>query len=167
MSCTALAPATALVALFALAPTASAMPMGGTFSAQVDGQAAQPMGAAGQVRISRTASGTNAGPGTPLDGATVRIKDMAVLKNGQGAMKGTIVFVTANGSTSSPYTGTLSTDATGRVTAEGAFHAVRGKGEFNGLKGRGQFSVAYSSPTEFSGTWQGDFQLPPQRTSRR
>ncbi|GEO99925.1 hypothetical protein [Methylobacterium haplocladii] len=164
---TALVPATALAALVALPPAALAMPMGGTFNGHVDTQSAQPMGAAGQVRITKTASGTNAGPGTPLDGAAVRINDMAVLRNGQGRLKGTIVFATPTGSTSSPYTGTVATDAAGRVTAEGEFREVKGKGEFAGLKGRGRFSVAHSSPTDFTGTWQGEFQVPAQKTSRR
>ncbi|GJE27773.1 hypothetical protein [Methylobacterium organophilum] len=159
--------ALAAITLAALAPVAQAMPLGGTFNAHVDSQSAQPIGKAGQVRIAKTASGTNAGPGTPLDGATVRFNDVSLLKDGQGTVKGTIVFVTPGGTTSSPYTGTIATDPMGRVTAEGQFRTKKGTGEFAGLKGNGSFSVAFSSPTDFTGQWQGDFQMPMQKTSRR
>jgi hypothetical protein len=148
-------------------PAAQAMPMGGSLTAQVDGQSAQPIGKGGQIRLTKTATGTNAGPGSPLDGATVRFSDVAVLKDGQGTLKGTITFVTPSGTTSSPYTGRVATDASGRVTAEGAFTTTKATGDFAGLKGRGTFSVAFTSPTSFTGQWQGDFQAPAQRTSRR
>lgn len=158
--------AAAAAVAFSLA-SAQAMPMAGSFTGHVDGQSAQPDGAGGQVRVAKQASGTNAGPGTPLDGAAVRISDVALLKDGQGPVKGTITFETPSGSTSSPYTGRVATDAAGRVTAEGTFRTTKGTGEFAGLKGRGTFSVAHSSPADFTGQWQGEFKVPTQKTSRR
>ncbi len=161
----------ALAAIAAVVATpisaTQAMPMGGSLTAQVDNQSTQPVGKGGQIRLTKTATGTNTGPGTPLDGATVRFSDVAVLKDGQGTLKGTITFATPSGTTSSPYTGRVATDAAGRVTAEGAFRTTKGTGDFAGLKGTGTFSVAFTSPKDFAGQWQGEFQAPAQRTSRR
>lgn len=151
----------------ALSSVAFAMPMAGSLIGHVDSQDVQPMGAPGDMRITKTASGTNAGPGTPLDGARVQWSDVTVLKGGQGPVMGTITFITPTGTTSSPYKGTVTTDPMGRVMATGTFRTIKGSGDFAGLKGRGTFSVAFSSPTDFTGQWQGDFKTPGQRTSRR
>lgn len=163
----ALAAAIAAAVAAATNPAAQAMPMAGSYTAKVDGQSAEPVGTGGQIRLTKTATGTNTGPGTPLDGATVRFSDVAVLKDGQGTLKGTITFTTPSGTTSSPYTGRVTTDAMGRVTAEGAFRTTKATGDFAGLKGSGTFTAAFTSPTDFTGQWQGEFRAPAQRTSRR
>ncbi|MDR7037344.1 MULTISPECIES: hypothetical protein [Methylobacterium] len=150
----------------AVASPAAAMPMAGSFSGRVDNQAPQMLGP-NAVRVQQTANGLNAGPGTPLDGAKVQWSEIVTLTNGQGPVEGTITFITPSGTTSSPYTGTVTTDPQGRVTARGKFRTGESTGDFAGLKGNGSFSVAYSSRTDFTGEWRGDFKMPGRKTSRR
>lgn len=159
-------PVAAVSALVVLAPAAHAMPMGGAFTGRVDGQTPQ-MIPPDTMKIQQTASGSNAGPGTPLDGAKVTWSESIKLKNGQGTHQGVITFTTPSGSTSSPYRGVVATDAQGRVTAKGRFTSTKGTGGLAGLSGSGGYTAAYSSKTDFTGQWNGDFKMPGQKTSRR
>lgn len=152
--------------LIVVAPV-QAMPMAGTLQGHVDNQNVTPLGGPGDMRIEGIATGSNAGPGTPFDGAKVRWTDTATLKAGQGKSEGVIAFTTPAGTTESPYQGIVSTDAQGRVTVRGKFQTTRGTGDFTGLKGKGTFAVAYSSQTDFTGEWTGTFRAPRTQTSRR
>jgi hypothetical protein len=156
----------ALCAALALATPAGAMPMGGAFSGHVDTQVPQVLGP-GAVRVQQVARGRNAGPGTPFDGADVQWTEVVQLKNGQGTHEGTITFVMPTGTTVGTYSGLVSTDAQGRVTARGKFKHTSATGQFTGLKGGGTYTAAYSSQTDFTGDWKGNFKLPPQRSSNR
>ncbi|MER2264769.1 hypothetical protein [Methylobacterium oxalidis] len=153
-------------AALALASPALAMPMGGSYSGRVDNQVPQMLGP-NQVRVQQTATGLNAGPGTPLDGAKVQWNEIVSLTNGQGPVEGTITFITPTGTSSSAYKGTVTTDAQGRVTGRGTFKTSEATGELAGIKGSGTFDVAYSSKTDFTGSWKGDFRTPGQKSSRR
>ncbi|MCP1549791.1 MULTISPECIES: hypothetical protein [Methylorubrum] len=145
---------------------AVAMPMGGHFTGHVDSQAPQVLGP-NEIKVQQTASGTNAGPGTPFDGAQVQWVEILTLKNGQGPVEGTITLTMPGGSVSSAYKGTITTDPQGRVTATGTYRDSAATGAFTGVKGKGNFSVAYSSALDFAGQWQGDVTLPRQKSSRR
>lgn len=160
-----LAPAVGLAAAFVFAPAVYAMPMGGAYTGRVDSQTPQVLGP-NEVKVQQTASGTNTGPGTPLDGAKVQWVETATLKNGQGPVEGTITFTTPAGSTSSAYKGTVTTDAQGRVTAKGTYKDASATGEFKGVKGQGTFTVAYTSKSDFMGEWKGEVTLPGQKSSK-
>ncbi|KAB1071713.1 hypothetical protein F6X53_28895 [Methylobacterium soli] len=155
-----------ICAAMAPVPPALAMPMGGSYTGHIDHQRPQPLGP-NEVRIKQTASGMNAGPGTPLDGAKVQWVETVTLKNGQGPVQGTIRFTTPSGATSSAYKGTATTDPQGRVTAQGTYQVTEGTGALAGVKGRGNFSVAYTSKTDFAGEWRGEVRLPGQKSSKR
>jgi hypothetical protein len=152
----------------AIAPVAPAlaMPMGGHYTGHVDNQTPRPVGL-NEVEIQQTASGLNTGPGTPLDGAKVQWVETVTLKNGQGAVRGTITFTTPSGVTSSAYKGVATTDPQGRVTARGTYQVTHGTGDLAGVKGNGDFSVAYTSKADFTGEWRGEVQMPGQRSSKR
>lgn len=156
-----------VLALGAPAGPALAMPMAGSFNGHVDSQVPQPLGAPDHVRVQQTASGSNTGPGTPLDGARVQIQETVTLKAGQGSTMGTITFQTPSGTTRSPYQGTVVTDAQGRITAQGSFRTEATTGEFAGLAGQGRFTVRYETPTEFVGEWSGDFTIGPAQATQR
>ncbi len=158
--------AAALCALIVPTGSASAMPMGGSYTGRVESQTPQPVGP-NQVKIRQTAVGVNTGPGTPLDGATVAWTETATLTNGQGPVEGLITFTTPTGTTSSAYRGTVTTDAQGRVTATGTYRDTSSTGAFAGVKGNGTFSLAYTSRTAFAGEWKGEVKLPAQTSSKR
>lgn len=61
--------AVALSFVPAAAPLAQAMPMVGTRTGHVDQRSPRVLGGPGYVQLDRAASGLNAGPGTPVDGA--------------------------------------------------------------------------------------------------
>lgn len=152
--------------LMMAATAVSAMPMGGSYSGRVESQTPQILGA-NEVRVQQTATGVNAGPGTPLDGAKVQWVETVTLKNGQGPVEGTITFTTPSGTTSSNYQGIVMTDAQGRITASGKYRDSAATGEFAGVKGSGTFSVAYTSKTDFTGEWKGQIKLPGQKAPKR
>ena len=156
----------ALTVALAFASTANAMPMGGRYTGHVDSQTPQILGP-NEVKIQQTASGINAGPGTPLEGAKVQWVETVTLKNGQGPVEGTITFTTPAGSTSSAYRGMVATDPQGRVTASGTYKDTAATGEFMGVKGKGNFTVAYTSKMDFTGEWKGEVTLPNQKSSKR
>ncbi len=151
--------------LLATAPGAGAMPMNGTFSVHYDKQTPQPMGP-DKVKMEASGSGLNKSPGQPLDNAQVGISETATLNRGQGPLKGTITFTTPTGSTTSPYTGKVATDAQGRVTATGNFKVMSATGAFAGLKGKGSFTTVFSSQTDQTTQWQGEF-TPPSPVAAR
>jgi hypothetical protein len=153
-------------AALGLATTVQAMPMAGSYTGHVVNQTPQVLGP-NEVKLQQTATGVNSGPGTPLDGAQVQWVETVTLKNGQGPVQGTITFTTPSGTTSSVYKGTVSTDAQGRVTAQGTYQDSAATGEFAGVKGNGTFSLAYTSKTEFAGEWRGEVKLPGQKSSKR
>lgn len=158
--------AAALCALIAPTGLAWAMPMSGSYTGRVESQTPLPSGP-NQIKIQQKAVGVNTGPGTPLDGATVQWTETATLTNGQGPVEGLITFTTPTGTTSSAYRGTVTTDASGRVTATGTYRDKSSTGEFAGVTGSGTFSLAYISKTEFAGEWKGDVKLPAQKSSKR
>lgn len=146
--------------------SAAAMPMGGTFTLRYDGQTMQPV-APGKMKIDERGTGLNRSPGQPLDNAQVTVVETVTLESGQGPLKGTITFATPNGSTTSPFTGRVATDAQGRVTAMGTFKVARATGAFVGLKGTGSFTTVFASPTDQTTQWQGDFKPPPALAATR
>lgn len=152
--------------LLAGTSAAVAMPMNGTFTVHYDKQNPQPL-AAGQLRIEESGSGINRSPGQPLDNAQVTMAETVMLDRGQGPVKGTITFVTPNGTTSSPYTGKVTTDAQGRLTAVGTFRVAKATGAFAGLKGRGSFTTTFASPTDQTTAWTGTFKPTGAMVSNR
>ncbi|GJE11338.1 MULTISPECIES: hypothetical protein [Methylobacterium] len=159
-------PPSAALMLLIGASGAFAMPMGGSFTLHYDGQNMQPI-APGKMRIEERGTGINKSPGQPLDNAQVTIVETVTMESGQGPLKGTITFTTPNGTTTSPYTGRVTTDALGRVTAVGAFKVAKATGAFAGLKGTGSFTAVFASPTDQTTQWQGEFKPPPALASTR
>ncbi|AWN43628.1 hypothetical protein [Methylobacterium durans] len=143
-----------------------AMPMNGTFTMHYDKQSPQPI-APDHIKIDASGSGMNKSPGQPLDNAKVTITETATLIRGQGPLKGTITFTTPDGTTSSPYTGKVMTDAQGRMTAVGKFKVAKATGAFAGLKGSGSFTTAFSSQTDQVTEWKGNFKPPAAMASSR
>ncbi|MCJ2018451.1 MULTISPECIES: hypothetical protein [unclassified Methylobacterium] len=152
--------------LIAGATAAAAMPMGGTFTMHYDNQTMQPI-APGQMRIEERGSGLNKSPGQPFDNAQVTIVETVTMDRGQGPVKGTITFSTPDGTSTSPYTGRVNTDAQGRMTATGTFKVGKATGAFAGLKGTGAFTTVFASPTDQTTAWSGAFTPPPARAARR
>ncbi|GJD58397.1 hypothetical protein [Methylobacterium dankookense] len=161
-----LMPAVVLPALTLVAP-AVAMPMSGTFDTHVGKQDVRPLGSPDRLEIQQTGSGINRSPGLPLDGAAVGISEIAVLKRGNGPVQGTITFNTPVGSTVGTYSGRVSTDAQGRVTAQGRFRTRDANGAFAGLKGGGTFSTVFTSKTDAITQWSGEFTPPTAQLSSR
>lgn len=155
------------VILSALTLPVVAMPMSGTFDTHLDKQQARPLGAPDHLEIEESGSGTNRSPGLPLDGAAVGISEIVVLKRGRGPVQGTITFTTPSGSTVSSYTGKVTTDAQGRVTAQGRFRTREANGLFTGLKGSGTFSTVFTSKTDAVTQWSGEFTPPAAMMSSR
>lgn len=154
------------VALLALACPAWAMPMSGTFNIHYDKQAPQPI-APDHVKIDESGSGLNKSPGQPLDNAQVTVTDTVTLVRGTGPVKGTITFTTPNGALTSAYTGKVTTGAQGLMSSQGKFRTVSGTGALAGTKGSGTFTAAFSSQTDFTSNWTGNFKLPGNKISRR
>jgi hypothetical protein len=144
-----------------------AMPMAGTFNIHIDKQDARPLGSPDHLQIQQSGSGMNKSPGQPLDGASVGINEIVTMKRGRGPVQGTITFNLPSGSTVSTYTGKVSTDAQGRVTARGRFTTTQAAGAFTGLKGRGTFTAVYTSKTDAISQWSGDFTPPSAMMSSR
>lgn len=159
-------PIVALPAL-TLAGAALAMPMSGTFGTHVDKQDARPLGSPDRLQVQQTGSGINRSPGLPLDGAAVGINEIATLKRGSGPVQGTITFNTPVGSTVSSYSGRVTTDAQGRITARGRFRTQDASGAFAGLKGSGTFSTVYTSKSDAVTQWSGEFSPPTAQLSSR
>ncbi|MCE4222569.1 hypothetical protein HCU64_02285 [Methylobacterium sp. C25] len=157
----------AIAPIFALVATSAyAMPMGGTFTVRYDQQNPQPI-APNQVVIDERGTGVNRSPGQPFDNAQVSIVETVRLTAGQGPVKGTIVFTTPDGTSASPYTGKVTTDAQGRMTATGTFKVSKATGAFAGLKGKGTFSTSFTSQTDQVTDWRGEFRPPATVASNR
>ena len=156
----------ATLMLLAGLPTASAMPMDGTFTVHYDGQTMQPI-APNRMKIDERGTGLNKSPGQPFDNAQVTIVEKVTRDSGQGPVTGTITFVTPEGSATSPYTGRVATDAQGRVTATGTFKVAKATGAFVGLKGKGSFSTVFASPTDQTTAWTGSFKPPAAAAAAR
>lgn len=146
---------------------ATAAPDGGTFSGAIDNQKVQLRGGFDHVTVEETASAVNKGPGSPLDGARIQIKETVTLDKGQGVAQGVITFTTAGGSATSRYTTKVTTDAKGAMTARGAFKTVSGTGAFARLRGSGDTTTVFTSKTAFASTWKGDFTGLSSKVSRR
>lgn len=127
-------PIWAALTLSLVSNAAYAVPMSGAFTGHVESQSAQPLGSPERLRIKDTAAGQNTSPGGPLDGAQVKISEVVTLDKGRGPVKGTITFVTPAGTTTSPYSGTVTTDPQGRVTAQGKIPDHRRDGRFQGAE---------------------------------
>ncbi|MGV7030952.1 hypothetical protein [Methylobacterium symbioticum] len=150
-----------------LASPAIAMPMSGTFDTHVGKQDVRPLGSPDRLEIQQSGSGINRSPGLPLDGAAVGISEIVVLKRGNGPVQGTITFNTPAGSTVSSYSGRVTTDAQGRMTAQGRFKTRDANGAFTGLKGSGTFSTVFTSKTDAVTQWSGEFAPPTAQLSSR
>lgn len=94
------------------------MPMSGTFTMPYDGQTMQP-GGPGRMVSDERGSNLDRSPGQPMDHAQLTVAERVTMDRGQGPMAGTVTFTTPDGTTTSPCTARVSTDAQGRVTAPG------------------------------------------------
>lgn len=146
--------------------SALAEPMNGTFSVRYDKQGPQPIGP-DRLKIDESGSGLNKSPGQPLDNAQVTLQDSVMLVKGKGPMTGTVTFTTPSGSVTSTLRGKVMTDAQGRVTAVGKSKVVQSTGTLAGTTGSGTFSTAFSSPTDQTTEWQGNFKPPSGMASNR
>jgi hypothetical protein len=149
-----------------VAQSAEAMPMNGTFTMHYDKVSPQPL-APDHMKIQESGTGINKSPGQPLDNAQVSITETVTLVHGQGPTKGTIAFTTPSGMTTRPYTGKVTTDAQGGITAVGTFKVSHVTGVFAGLKGSGSFTTVFSSQSDQETQWRGDFKPPKSMTSSR
>ena len=158
----------AAIVCAAMAPVAPAlaMPMGSTYTGHVDRQTPLPIGP-NEIKIQQTASGTNTGLGTPLDGAKVQWVKTVALKNRQGPVQSAIAFTTPAGATLSAYKGMVTTDPQGRITIRGTNQVTNGTGALAGVKGNGNFSVAHTSKSDFTGERWGEAQMPGQKALKR
>lgn len=106
-------------------------------------------------------SNRNTGPSDFMSGSQVTIAEMLDLVQGSGSSQGYVVqskgpdsvFVRANGQV----TTTLSPQRSPITTVRGDWTFVKGAGQYNGIRGRGTFKVGFTSESEFTVDWQGEY----------
>ena len=156
---------TALVIAASLAPAASAaqMNVSGTFTGSCTMQDPHPLDRPDHVVVAQICKATNAGPGTPFDGATVAFSQIVVLDRGNGPQTGENAIVDKSGSITSTYSGVIKTilvDGQPRTTGAGTYHMVGGTGAYAGGAGHGTYDLTFTSPTDFVSHWNGVMQGP-------
>jgi hypothetical protein len=118
---------------------------------------------AGHVLLLTEARGTNrnSGPTDFMSGAQVAIREILDLAQGNGASQGYVTLWQAADSTlvkiSGRVTTTMSPQGSPRTTFAGTWSYVKGTGQHEGIQGRGTYKGGFTSPTEFTVDWQGEY----------
>jgi hypothetical protein len=103
----------------------------------------------------------NTGPTDYMANGQVTNTDMADLVQGNGTHQGYFIMSDLRGSATSRWSGKVSTtlapDKTPRTTFAGTWTYVSGAGKYEGIRGRGTYRGRFSSSTEYTVEWKGDF----------
>ena len=139
----------------------------GSFTGQFVKQEAQSLGSPDHVLVAAVAKGTNKSIGKTkfMDGAQVLWSETFELDKGNGPAHGSVSLIDDKGSTTSEYTGTVTTrmvDGQPHTTGHGTWTAVSGTRAYSDAKDSGTYSFTATSPTEFSGEWKGTASFPGQ-----
>ncbi len=119
--------------------------------------------AAGHVLLLTHGRGSNrnTGPSDFMSGAEVMTAELVDLVQGNGPNQGYVieakgpdsVFVRVKGQV----TTTMSPQGSPSTGATGAWTFARGTGQYGGISGSGTFKVGFTSETEFTVDWQGEY----------
>jgi hypothetical protein len=118
---------------------------------------------AGHALLLTEARGTNrnSGPSDFMSKAQVDIREILDLAQGNGSSQGYVTLSLGADSTlvkiSGRVTTTMSPDGSPRTTFAGTWTEVKGTGQYVGIKGGGTYKGSFSSPTEFTVDWQGEY----------
>lgn len=119
----------------------------------------------GHVMHIAVSEGTNASPegGGFMDGAQTTNMGFSDLTKGNGPHEGYIQFVKGDNGTMGQWRGKVTTvmspEGTPVTTFEGNYRYISGNGEFENIKGAGTYRGSFSSKTEYTVEWQGDYTL--------
>lgn len=136
----------------------------GTYAATITRQEARPLGSPDRLLVAQVAQGSNRSTGaTPfMEGAQAIWSETVELDKGNGPQRGMISLIDARGSTTSEYSGTLTTTMEGgqpRTTGQGTWRTVSGTGAYAGSEGSGTYTFTMTSQTAFTGAWKGKVSL--------
>lgn len=117
----------------------------------------------GHVLVLTLAQGSNrsTGPSEFMSGSQVTIAELVDLVQGNGSNQGYVVqskgedsvFVRVKGQV----TTTVSSQGSPSTSARGDWTFVRGAGQYSGIRGSGTFKVGFTSESEFTVDWQGEY----------
>jgi len=98
-----------------------------------------------------------------MDGAAVVNYSMGDLVKGSGEQYGYIMFVKGADTTFAKWDHTVTTTVTPErknvTTFKGRFKFTRGTGQFKRIRGSGFYDGAFTSPTEYSVEWKGEYSI--------
>lgn len=117
----------------------------------------------GHVLVVTLAQGSNrsTGPSDFMSGSQVTIAEMLDLVQGSGSSQGYVVqskgadsvFVRINGQV----TTTVSSQGSPSTSVRGDWTFVKGAGQYKGIRGSGTFKAGFTSESEFTVDWQGEY----------
>ncbi|MEE9555058.1 MAG: hypothetical protein V3W18_12245 [candidate division Zixibacteria bacterium] len=141
------------------------IPISGKINATYTQQDSTVVSAAdGHVMFISVSEGTNVSlEGGFMDGAQATNMGFSDLTKGSGPHEGYIQFVKGDDGTMGQWQGKVTTvmspEGTPVTTFEGNYRYIRGNGKFEGIKGSGTYRGTFTSKTEYTVEWQGDYIL--------
>lgn len=105
----------------------------------------------------------NTGDNTFMDGAQVINVSCADMTKGTGVNQGYVIFTKDDDTTYGKWEGTITTvlsaEGSPDVSIEGVVTFINGTGQFENIKGTGSYKGKFSSETEYSVEWQGEYTI--------
>jgi hypothetical protein len=152
-----------LAAGLAWAPAQSATRVAGTFSSTIANQHASPVADAPMHAVTLTEwYGTNRSTGEAeyMSGGRVTNVETSDLAQGSGPHQGYITFVSGTDTTTSKWSGKVTTvlgpDKQPATTFEGTWTMATGTGRYRGATGHGTYKGRMLSARESTVNWQGE-----------
>lgn len=88
----------------------------------------------------------------------VAARELLDLAQGNGASQGYVTLRQGADSTHVKISGRVTTpQGSPRTTFAGTWTYVKGTGQHEGIQGRGTYKGGFTSPTEFTVDWQGEY----------
>jgi len=115
------------------------------------------------VLAEATGTNTSAGENAFMDGAETILASYTDLIMGSGPNQGYTIFKMGDNMTVAKWKGevktTMTEEGAPNVTFSGSFEYVKGTGQFANIKGSGTYKGQFTSPTEYTVDWQGEYSL--------
>ena len=155
-----------LIALGAIASAQEKMAVAGAMTCTITDQKQFMVGdAEGHVLSLNQSTGTNAstGPMSYMDKASIANFSMGDQVKGNGPGFGYVMFALGADTTYAKWGHAVATmmgpDQKPVTTFKGTFSFERGTGQYMGIQGSGTFSGKFTSPTEYSVEWAGEYAI--------
>lgn len=150
-----------LVSVTSPSPAGGRTKIAGTFTmAYVTQEKLSIPDGAGHALLLTEARGTNrnSGPTDFMSGAQVAVQELLDLAQGNGASQGYVTLWQGADSTLVKISGRVTTpQGSPRTTFAGTWTYVKGTGQHEGIQGGGTYKGGFTSPTEFTVDWQGEY----------